>query len=73
MLCYAQLFSHSRFFATPWTVARQAFLTMGFLRQESWNGMPFPPPGDLPQAVIELGSPVSPALAGNTEERNSIW
>ena len=34
--------------ATPWTVARQAPLSMGFSRQEYWSGLPFPSPGDLP-------------------------
>ena len=40
--------SHVRFFATPWTVAYQASLSMGFSRQEYWSGLPFPSPGDLP-------------------------
>ena len=35
----------SDFFATPWTVARQVPLSMGFLRQEYWSGLPFPSPG----------------------------
>ena len=35
-------------FATPWTVAHRAPLSMGFSRQEYWSGLPFPPPGDLP-------------------------
>ena len=47
---------------TPWTVARQALLFMGFSRQEYWSGLPFPPPGDLPDLGIERGSLVSPAL-----------
>ena len=51
-------------FATPWTVARQAPLSMGFPRQEYWSGLPFPSPGDLPSSGMELASPVSPALAG---------
>ena len=51
-------------FATLWTVARQAPLSMGFPRQENWNGLPFPPPEDLPDPGIEPVSPVSPALAG---------
>ena len=46
---------------TPWTVAHQAPLSMGFPRQESWSGLPFPIPGDLPDPGIE---PVSPAVAG---------
>ena len=53
--------SHIRLFATPWTVARQAPLSMEFSRQEYWNGLPFPSPGDLPDPGIK---PVSPALAG---------
>ena len=38
---------------TPWTVAHQAPLSMGFSRQEHWRGLPFPPPGDLPDPGIE--------------------
>ena len=49
-------------FATPWMVAHQAPLSMGFPRQEYWNGFPFPPPGNLPDAGIKPTSPVSPAL-----------
>ena len=55
------LLSHVQLFATPWTVACQASLSMGFFRQEYWSGLPFPPPGDLPDQKIE---PVSPSLAG---------
>ena len=51
--------SRVRLFATPWTVAYQAPWTMGFSRQEYWSGLPFPPPGDLPNPGIE---PRSPAL-----------
>jgi len=47
--------------ATPWTVAHQAFLSMGFSRQEYRSGSSRPPPGDLPDPGIE---PVSPASAG---------
>ena len=46
-------------FVTPWTVAHQAPLSMGFSRQEYLSGLPFPPPGDLPDPGIK---PVSPAL-----------
>ena len=45
---------------TPWTVACQASLSMGFVRKEYWSGLLFPPTGDLPDPGIE---PVSPALA----------
>ena len=44
-----------------WTVAQQARLSMEFFQQEYWSGLPFPPPGDLPDPGIE---PKSPALAG---------
>ena len=49
---------------TPWTVALQAPLSMGFPRQEYWSGLPFPSPGDLPDPGIEPESLVFPALAG---------
>ena len=51
-------------FPTPWTVAHQAPLSMGFPRQECWSGLPFPPPGDLPDSGMEPTSLASPALAG---------
>ena len=47
--------------ATPWTVAYQAPLSMGFSRQEYWSGLPFSSPGDLPDPRIE---PISPGLVG---------
>jgi len=47
---------------TLWTVACQAPLSLGFFRQEYWSGLPDPPPGDLPDTVIELASPASPTL-----------
>ena len=42
---------------TPWTIALQAPLSMGFSRPENWSGLPCPPPGDLPNPGIEAGSP----------------
>ena len=51
--------SRVQLFATPWTLARQAPLSMGFSRQEYWSWLPFPSPGDLPNPGIE---PESPAL-----------
>ena len=50
-------------FATPWTVAYQASLSVGFSRQEYWSGLPFPSPGDLPNPGIEPGSPTLQADA----------
>ena len=48
-------------FVTPWTVARQAPLSMGFPRQECWSGLPFPSPEDLLDPGIKTAFP---ALAG---------
>ena len=55
--------SRVRLFATPWTIAYQAPLSMGFSRQEYWSGLPFPSPGDLPYPGIK---PRSPALWADT-------
>ena len=52
-----QLLNCVQFFETPWTIAHQAPLSMGFSRQEDWSGLPFPPPGDLPAPGIGLASP----------------
>ena len=57
--CVLSCFSCVRLFATPWTVARQAPLSMGFSRQEHWSGLHCPPPGHLPDSGI---APMSPAL-----------
>ena len=60
-LCCAHSQGCVHLFATPWTVACQAPLSMEFSRQKYWSGLPFPSPGDLPNPGIK---PVSPALAG---------
>ena len=59
VLCCVMLSRCSRvqLFETPWTVARQAPLSMGFSRQVSWSGLPCPSPGDLPNPRIECRSP----------------
>ena len=57
----AQSLSHVRLFATPWTIAHQAPLSVGFPRQEYWSGLPCPSQGDLPDPGIEY---VSRTLAG---------
>ena len=54
-----RMLSRVQFIVTSWTVARQAPLSMGFSRQEYWSGLPFLPPGDLPEPGIK---PESPAL-----------
>ena len=57
-------FSPIRLSGIPWTVARQAPLSMGFSRQEHWSGWPFPPPGDLPNPETEPESLTSLAQSG---------
>ena len=52
--------------ATPWTVAHEAPLSMGFSRQESWSGLPFPPPGDLPNPETESRSLESDPLPADS-------
>ena len=60
-------FSRVQLFETPWTVARQAPLSMGFSRQEYWNGSPFPSPGDFPNPGIDPGSPALQAETLSSE------
>ena len=71
--CVLSRFSRVRLFVIPWTVARQAPLSMGFSRQEYWSGLPFPPPGDLPNLEIEPVSLASPALAGGFIITSITW
>ena len=58
---HVQSLSRVRLFATPWTVARQAPLSLGLSWQECWSGLPFPSPEDLPNPGSES---LSLALAG---------
>ena len=58
--------SRVRLFVTPWTVARQDPLSMGFPRQEYWSGLSFPLPRDVPASGIESESPVAPALPADS-------
>ena len=62
--------SHVQLFATPWTVACQATLSIEFSRQEYWSGLPSPPPGDLPDPRTE---PAFPALAGRFFTNEPPW
>ena len=66
-------FSHLQLFATLWTIACQAPLSMGFSRQESWRGLPCPPPGDLPDPGTVPTSLTSPALAGRFTTTSTTW
>ena len=63
-------FSRVQLFATSWTVARQASLSMGFSRHEYWSGLPFPSPGDLPDPGIK---PASLLLAGGFFTTSATW
>ena len=60
---HTELLSHVQLFATPWTVAHQFPLSMGFSRQEYWSWLTFPSPGDLLDPGIE---PRSPALQADS-------
>ena len=60
-------------FATLWTIAHQAPLSMGFPRQEYWSGFPFPPSGDLPYPGIKSTTPVSPALTTGFFTTSATW
>ena len=84
-----QLLSHVLLFATPWTVACQASLSMEFSRQEYWSGLPFPSPGDLPGPGVEptflapcaltgrFSTSESPGKPGKsyhvTQQSHSLW
>ena len=65
--------THLCLFVTPWTVARQALLSIGFFREEYWSGLPCPPPRDLPNPGIEPESLASPALAGRFFTTGVTW
>ena len=62
--CMLSCFSCVQLSAAPWTTARQAPLSMGFSRQESWSGLLLPPPGDLLDPGVKPATLMSPALEG---------
>ena len=66
------MLSHIQLFVTVWTVALMAPLSLGFCRQEYYNGLPFPTPGDLPNPGSELAS-LFPALTGGFFITSSPW
>ena len=72
-MCVLSCFSHVQLSAILWTVAHQVPLSMGFFRQEYWNGLPCLPPGDLPDPGIEPTSFMSPALAGRFFTISATW
>ena len=65
-MCVLSCFSRVQLFATLWTVALQAPLSMGFSRQEDWSGLPCAPPGELPYPGIKPSSLMSPALQADS-------
>ena len=66
----AEFLSQVQLSATPWTVACQTSLSMGFPKQDYWSGLSFPPPGDLPNPCIKL---MSPALQDEAGDRARTW
>ena len=70
MLCH---FNSVRLFATLWTVAWWAPLSMGFSTQEYWSGLPCPPPEDLPDPEIKPMSLMSPVLSGGFFTTSGTW
>ena len=70
---WVKLLSCVWLFATPWTVAYQAPPSMGFSRQEYWNGLPFPSPGDLSDPGIKSRSPALQADSLPSEPPANPW
>ena len=71
--CLLSHFGPVQFFATVWTVAHQAPLSLGFPTQEHWSGLPFPSAGHLPDPGIKLLSLKSPALVGRFFTTSATW
>ena len=71
--CKPSCFTCVWLFETQWTVAHQSPLSMGFSRQEYWNGLQFPTPGDLPNPGNKSASLMSPSLAGGFFTTSCIW
>ena len=73
MCVCACVLSHVLLFAAPWTIAHKAPLSVEFSRQGYWNGLPFPPPGDILDPGIKPTSLLSPALAGEFFTTGATW
>ena len=69
MFYLMSVLSHVQLFATRWTVAHKAPLSVKVFRQKYWSGLPFPTPGYLSDPGIETVSPALPALAGDSLPR----
>ena len=72
-ICMLSVFRGVWFFLTPQIVALQPPLSVGFPRQEYWSGLPFPPPGDLPDPGIKPTSLMSPTVAGGFFTTSLTW
>ena len=72
-MCVLSRFSHVKLFVTPWTVAHQAPLSMGFSMQEYWSGLLRALPGGLPDPGTEPTWLTSPALAGGFFTTSATW
>ena len=72
-VCAQSLQSCVLLFVTPWTVAYQAHLSLGFSRQEHWNGLLCPSPRELPDSGIKPASFLSPASAGKFFTTSATW
>ena len=72
-ILHASARAQSCLFVAPWTVARQAPLSMEFARQEYWSGLPFPTPGDLSDPGIEPASLASLTLRGDFFTTGTTW
>ena len=72
-LCSVWMLNRVQLFATPWTVAHLAPLSMGFSKQEYWNRLPFPSRGSLPKPGIKPVSPVSSGGFFTMEPAGNPW
>ena len=72
-VCMLSCFSYVQLFVTPWTVASHTPLSMRFPRQGEWRGLPWLPPGHLPNPGIEPASFMSIALAGEFFTTSATW
>ena len=66
-------FGHVQLFATPYTVARRAPLSMGFSKQGYWSGLPWSPPGDIPDPGIQSTCLIYPTLVGGFFITSATW
>ena len=72
-VCVLSHFSCVLFFVTPWSVALQAPLSVGFSKQEYWSRLPFSSPGDLPNPEVQLTSLRTIALPGRFFTTTTTW